>query len=476
VDEEQVEISIDDALDEFEASQGGFDDDTAYFNAEERDLAVGIATPPQLRDLLALVGLPRIYVKAITERLIIEGFRIGSDAGTDETLWAWFRANGLDTKSTVAFIDSLVYGRSYVTIAAPGEADKENPMMVPDIPIIRVESPLAMYAKKDPRTGEIQWAVRVVTNEDGDQIAATMYYPDRTVLYTSVEGELVEDQTINHGLGVVPVVDMTYEQNLTDTYGSSIITSEIRSITDAMSRMLMNMQMTSELMATPQRILFGTTVDEINSDNRTGLELYTASYIAVEDPNGKAMQLPAAELRNFTEAISHMMKMASAYTGLPPQYLSFQTDNPASAEAIRSSETRLVRTCEAIGAQFGDSWEKVMRIALLVMGNQLTLDHFQMETVWRDPATPTYQAKADAATKLYNNGQGIIPLEQARIDMGYTPEQRKQMEEWDRRSPLAQMSSMYGSMPEPEPSGEEVNNDPGGTGESDGGDSPPGNI
>ena len=85
-----------------------------------------------------------------------------------------------------------------------------------------------------------------------------------------------------------------------------------------------------------------------------------------------------------------------------------------------------------------------MRIALLVMGQQLTLDHFRMETVWRDPSTPTFQAKADAVQKAYANGMGIIPLEQARIDMGYSPEQRRQMQEWDKESPQGQIHSLYG--------------------------------
>lgn len=471
---EIVEIPIEDAIQEFESAQEAFTDSSAYYNAEERDLAVGLATPPALRDLLALVGLPRIYVDSIAERLIPEGFRIGDTSEVDEDLWAWYKANSMDTAVNRAFVDALVYGRSYVTISAPGEADANNPLLIPDVPIIRVESPLAVYGHKDPRTNEIDWAVRVVKDEEGADIAATMYYPDRTILFEAVEGDLVESETVAHGLGVVPVVDITYQSGLLDRYGSSIITSEIRSITDAMSRMMMNMQVTSELMATPQRMIFGSTVDEINGDSKTGLELYTASYITVEDPQASAMQLPAAELRNFTEAITHMMKMAASYTGLPPNYLSFTQSNPASAEAIRSAETRLVRMCESIGQQFGDALERVMRIALLVMGQQLGLEHFRMETVWRDPATPTYQAKADATTKLYANGTGVIPLEQARIDMGYTPEQRLQMQEWDRLSPVGQISSMYGpqsgSQPE-EQEAEEVVDEPEPSGEGNGRDS-----
>lgn len=465
--EEKIEeIPIEDAIQEFEGSMGEFQTSEDYHDARERDFAVGVATPPQLRTLLAQVGIPRIFIRSIVERLVIEGFRTAGEAQSDEDLWAWFKANNLTTAAQMLHQDTLVYGRGYVTVAAPDEEDSDNPMTIPDIPRIRVESPKSLFAKIDPRTQEVLWAVRVIKDESGDTVAATLYYPDKTILYVSQDGELVEDGTINHGLNVVPVVPFTYSDNASDLYGKSAITPEIRSVTDAMSRMMMNMQTTSEIMATPQRILFGSSVDEINGDNLTGLELYTASYIAIEDPNGKAVQLPAAELRNFTEGMTYLLKMAAAYTGLPPQYLSFSDDNPASAEAINSSLDRLVRTCESLSELFGDSWEKVMRIAKLVMGQQLTLDDFRMETVWRNPGTPTYQAKADGVTKAYANGQGVIPLEQARIDMGYTPEQRRQMEEWDKQSPLAQMDRLYAGQPTSPSPDKEVTDEPGADGGS----------
>lgn len=453
---ERTELKIEDAVKEFESMLSTFTESEEYYNGTERDLAIGIATPPELRALLAQVGVPRIYVDAIAERLIIEGFRIGNSGETDEELWSWFKANRLDTASQLAFRDALVYGRSYLTVSAPGmtEEEKNDPMIVDEVPIIRAESPKNLYAEIDPKTRNVNWAIRLVKGEGGENLSATLYFKDRTELYDSAEDGLRLTATVTHNLGVVPVVPLIHQSTAGDLYGASIITPEIRSITDAMSRAMMNMQTTSELMATPQRMIFGASVDEINGDNRTGLELYTASYIAIEDPAGKAMQLPAAELRNFTEAIGHMLKMAAAYTGLPPQYLSYSNDNPASAEAIRSSEARLVRKCESLAGMFGDAWEQVMRIALLIQGVSLTLDHFRMETVWRDPSTPTYQAKADASQKLYNGGKGVIPKEQARIDMGYTPEQRRQMREWDKQEPASQIASLYAVSDSP--GGEEV--------------------
>lgn len=457
--DEQTEVSLSDAIDEFEAASAGFQEADDYYNANPRDLAIGIATPPKLRVLLAQVGVPRIYVHAIAERLIIEGFRMGDSGDTDEELWGWFKANGLDNLSWLAFCEALVFGRAYITIAAPTDDDTDYPLNIPDVPNIRVESPKSLYAKIDPRTRRVEWAVRVVKDSDGETIAATMYYPDRTELYVAHEGELALENTVQHGLGVVPVVPIVHGNSVSDLNGTSIITPEVRSVTDAMSRLVMNMQTTSELMATPQRVIFGSTVDELGGENKDGLELYTSSYISIEDPQGKAIQLPAAELRNYTEALTHQLKLAAAYTGLPPQYLSFTDDNPASAEAIKASENRLVRTCEAVAAQFGAAFEQAMRIALLVMGKPLTIDHFRMETVWRDPSTPTFQAKSDAVTKAYASGNGIIPLEQARIDMGYSPEQRRQMQEWDSLSPQGRLASLYGTrtreedVNEPQPDG-----------------------
>lgn len=156
-----------------------------------------------------------------------------------------------------------------------------------------------------------------------------------------------------------------------------------------------------------------------------------------------------------------MLRQAAAYTGLPPQYFSFSSDNPASAEAIEYSETRLIRKCEAIAVRIGESWEQAIRIAKLVMGQTLAEDDFRMEAVWRDPATPTRAAVADATTKLL--GAGAITVEQARRDLGYTPEEIRQMSEDDRNSPLGQMTAMYSNSPqetpdEPEPDGgEDVN-------------------
>jgi hypothetical protein len=110
------------------------------------------------------------------------------------------------------------------------------------------------------------------------------------------------------------------------------------------------------------------------------------------------------------------------------------TDNPASADAIRSSEASLVKKAKRKQRIFGGAWERAMRLALLVdggalIGSAVTLPQGseRMETIWRDPETPTVSQKADAAVKLVQ--AGLIHPETALEDLGYSPTKIQQDKE-----------------------------------------------
>jgi hypothetical protein len=454
----QIEQIRDDMLNQFQNQQMFLSDDKAYYDSLRRPEAIGIAVPPPMRALLAHVGYPRLYIDAIAERQELEGFRMGTGDEADMELWDWWQANNLDIEATLGHTDSLIYGRSYITVAAPDprvdvHADQ-------DVPLIRVEPPTALHAVIDPRTREVTKAIRAVYSDDdtiytagseavmgGELIACTLYLPDETLQWVWDSGSWRQVSRVYHGLGVVPVVPLANRTRLSDLYGSSEITPEIRSVTDAAARILMDLQGTAELMAIPQRLIFGVKPEDLGINPETGdkmFEAYVARIMAFEDPDAKAQQFSAAELRNFVDALDALDRKAAAYTGLPPQYLSFSSQNPASAEAIKSSESRLVKKVERKNKIFGGAWEKAMQIAYGAMKGELPSQMLRLESVWRDPSTPTYASKADAATKLYANGMGLIPREQARIDMGYSITEREQMRAWDEQdNPMGQLSRLY---------------------------------
>jgi hypothetical protein len=443
----------------FEATQTPFRDSRAYYDAEKRPDAIGIAVPPEMRRLLAHVGYPRLYVDAIAERQELEGFRMGGADKGDAELWDWWQANDLDVEATLGHTDALIYGRAYITVAA---ADPRTDVNVdPDVPIIRVEAPTSLHAVIDPRTREVTKAIRAVYDDERSTlVASTLYLPDVTVQWVRERGRWVQVSLVKHSLGFVPVIPMANRTRLSDTYGTSEISPEVRSVTDAAARIMMDLQGTAELMAIPQRLIFGVKPEDLGVDPETGKALfdaYMARILAFEDPDANATQFSAAELRNFVDALDALDRKAAAYTGLPPQYLSFSSDNPASAEAIKSSESRLVKKVERKNKLFGGAWEQAMRIAYKVAkGQDAPPEMFRLESVWRDPSTPTYAAKADAVTKLYANGAGVIGKERARIDLGYSIAEREEMRAWDaEENPLGQLAGMY-SEPKPKPAVEDV--------------------
>jgi hypothetical protein len=143
-------------------------------------------------------------------------------------------------------------------------------------------------------------------------------------------------------------------------------------------------------------------------------------------------QFPEADLRNFHETLNSLAKMVAAMSGLPPHFFAYSDANPASADAIRSAETRLVKRAERRQRAFGGAWEQVMRLALLIADGSLPEGATSLETVWRDASTPTIAQKADAVAKL--RAANLISLRQAREDLGYTAEQIALMEADDTRA------------------------------------------
>lgn len=435
------------------------DRDYGYYDARARFTAQNPYTPPELRRVIeASVGVCRLYIDAVEERLDVEGFRLAEDKQDDDgmkRLWDWWQVNGLDEESPLAHIDAMIYRTSYVTVTEPGEDD------VPDVPVIRVESPRDMVAYTDPRTRKVTRAWRLyrpepMVNQDGavsaeDQVQHGVLYlpegiyykrrdkPDRP-WYPDPERADVPNKT-----GEVPVVPMPNKPRASQLGGSSEITPELQRITNVASLVLACMSDAAVIMAGPQRVAIGTDLKELGE---TPTEIHRAAMgriLGFADPDVKVQQFAAAELRNYVEALGELWKQAAAYTGLPPQYLSYQSDNPASAEAIKASESRLIRKVERKQRTFGGAWERVMRLAIKVMDGEIPDEYYRLETQWRDASTPTDAAIADAVYKLYDKGEGVIPLEFARRKLGYTDEERREMAELDKQKPPTLASALVGA-------------------------------
>lgn len=391
-----------------------------------------------------LIAWPQLVVDSVEERLDVEGFRYRGDSIDDSRLWDWWQANNLDEGSQQEHLEALICGRGFVIVGSSAD-DRE-------VPKITVESPLQVTADFDPQTRQVRAAIKAWT--DGTDRFVTLYLPDSTTRYAyDGNGGLKEISSDDHELGKVPVVPFVNRGRITRLSPEGNILppgvsemAPILPLSDAACKIATDMMVAAETVAVPARYAFGMSQDDFIDADGNDVSPWRAVIRKIwthEDPDIKAGQWPAADLGNFHNTLNKLAQMCAAIAALPPHYLGFTTDNPASADAIRSNEARLVKRAERKHTSFGESWEQVMGLAIRIVDGEWDQNARRMETRWRDASTPTRAQAADAAVKLVT--AGIIPPEQAQEDLGYAAGQISRMREW------SQSGDVLAQLLKPEP-------------------------
>ncbi len=391
-----------------------------------------------------VINWPRLVVDAIEERLDVEGFRFPGHAEADEELWRIWQANDLDEQSQQGHLDALTMKRSYVVVGS-NEADETTPL-------VSVESALDMYAEHDPRTRKIAAAVkRWCEGEGKDEVEhATLYLPDVTIWWVQRDGVWVEDPDFprdEHEMGEVPVEVLANRPRLKYRNGISEL-ADVIPLSDAACKIATDMMVSAEYHATPRRVAFGFGEEDFVDEHGNKLSAFSRiigrmwATSKTSQDGADVKQFPEADLKNFHSTLSQLAQLVASLTGMPPHFLGQSTANPASADAIRSSEARLVKRAERKQRAWGGTWERVMRLVLRVKTGEWSDEARSLETIWRDASTPTVAQAADAAVKKHQ--AKIVPLRQTREDLGYTQAQIERMEEEDERAAQQVMQRLAG--------------------------------
>jgi hypothetical protein len=374
-----------------------------------------------------IINWPQLVVDSLEERLDIEGFRMGGAETADRDLWdTIWQPNCLDQESQLGHVDALTMCRSFVILGAPDEDDTQ-PV------VITVESPLQVFAERDPRTRKVIAALKRWEEAQPDHTRlkfATLYLPTMTIRFEQeAEGaEWIETDRDEHGLGVVPVVPLVNRARVSDRNGRSEL-APITPLSDAACKIATDMMVGAEYHALPRRWATGIGEDDFKDPSgRTVSALSKIIGRVWTSKNDKVQfgQFSEASLSNFHETLNTLARMVASMSGLPPTYLGLATDNPPSADAIRASEARLVKRAERKQRALGEAWEEVMRIALLIRDGSVPPEAQRLETLWRDPATPTFAQTADATVKLY--AAGLLPKEIAWERLGFSATQIARMQ------------------------------------------------
>ena len=349
-----------------------------------------------------VINWPRLVVNAIEERQDVEGFR--TDGQDDSRAWDWWQANDMDVQSHLAHVDALAMSRAYVIVGTHPDD--------PTIPLYTVESPLQMWAHRDPVMRKVTAAIKVWVDDDRTE-HRTVYRAEGTYHYAGGGTDWQESSAPDmHGMGIVPVVPIVANGRTLTPDGRSEL-ADVVPVSDAACKIATDMMISAEFHAIPRVVTLGLTEDDFKdaSGNKVSKWRQIAGRIwSSAAPPGEAdvKQLPESDLRNFHDTINSLAKIAASLSGLPPHYFGWSDANPVSAEGSRAADTSLIKRTARRNREFGIGWEQVTRLGYRVVTGEMPAGSSRMETVWADPGTPTVAQTVDAIAKLVGIG---IPAE-----------------------------------------------------------------
>lgn len=142
-------------------------------------------------------------------------------------------------------------------------------------------------------------------------------------------------------------------------------------------------------------------VPEIGPDGQPiplPINMNAKKILFAEDSDAKFGDLNATPLDPYITALEQALKDLASVTQTPPHYMLGQIAN-LSADAMRAAESALTRKANNFKLVFGESWERVFRLALELLDEE-GFDNMHGEIIWRDLETQSISQAADAYGKM----------------------------------------------------------------------------
>lgn len=398
----------------------------AYYEGEQPLKYMAPALEAELGDRIAqlIINWPRMCVDAYENRLDIEGFRFAREDAGDDRLWDMFNENDGVHKYQQGHIEFLVCGRFYAIVGSP---EVEG-----DVPVLTVEHPLQMTAIRDPKTRQLTSALKRWKEDDGSQWA-NLYLPNSTTTFTKSLGRWVVAEDDVHDVGRLLVTEFVNRGRMLRGDGVSEF-HDVLPVADAANKMATDMMISGEFHAMPRRWAMGFTKEDFQDEHGNPVSAWSIIAGRIWSSGKKPTeaqlgQFAETDLKVFHDTIKVLAQLAAQLMYLPQDYMSFTSDNPTSADAMRASESRMIKRSERMQQTLTVGWKKVQQDMIRIADGKFDEKAKTLEVLWRDAATPTVAQKADATVKLTQGTNPIIDIEQAWEDLGYSEGAQKRMTE-----------------------------------------------
>lgn len=382
---------------------------------------------------MARTNFGNLIVETVLERMKIVAFRSGASGtdGVDRQAWGWWQANCLDADSGLVHRASVTMSRAYVLVGT--DPDTGQPVVTGEDPrqVIHESSPLnrrKVIAAVKTYWDDVAGAHRAVL-----YLPATVHYfisdnlskdASSDQLWAVTSWQVDTSDTFPDGFGTnpfdeVPVVPFI---NRPDLAGRGMGEFEdVLDVLDRINNVILDRLVISAMQAYRQR--YATGVDPVDDKGAVqnlwdpGADLIWTTGA----PDAKFGEFSPTDITPIIKAIESDVQYLAAISRTPPHYLLAAIVN-ASGDALATAETGLVSKLLERETEYGESWEKVYRLAGKALGVVVPDD---AEVVWKDPQFRTLSEMAAAAVQLMTAG---VPWRTRMALLAFTPSQIQRLE------------------------------------------------
>lgn len=423
-----------------------------YYRQKNTLKDLGIAIPPNLKDLEASLGWASKAVDMLAVRSRFDGFVYQGkvERGIDDVL----RQNNFNLMYRQGVKSELIHSCSFLTVSKGGLRD-------PDV-VVSAYSAENGAGKWNSRLKRIEYGMTIIEVDDKTRIPTWInLYTDEAVIECHKDGGVWRATYLKHAQGRPLMEPLIHEPELDRPMGKSRISRAVMSIVDSAVRCSLRGEVSSEFFTSPQKYLLG--VDDALFEGQSKWEAYIGNILAItRDENGDIPQFGQLSQMSMQPHIDYMRSLAARFageTGIPVSSLGIIHDNPSSAEAMRTAQEDLITAAQDLNDTNGVALRNIGLLIHAIRGNttidKLTEEERSIEVNWHNPAMPSVTAQTDAMIKQASIVQWLPETDVYWEELGYNKSQRLRLKEDKRRIQAEMLLQQLAMMPEPTPEGEE---------------------
>ncbi|EFL15332.1 phage portal protein [Streptomyces sp. C] len=352
-----------------------------------------------------------LLVNTPVQALYVDGYRAGDDQGKGSATdlsspqWEHWQRSRLDARQTAVYRGALTYGHSFtLTERVKGR------VLTKGLSAMRTA---ALY--EDAANDDTPYAALTVTAwpKDGKRGKARMWDArfEHEVTFVSLDDlqSVRVGRGKRHGASECPVTRFAAS---VDLEGRTVgVVEPMIPLQNRINQTVFDLLVAQTYASVKVRTVTGM-APPVQRDPETGeivldtdgnpiplpINHNAKRFLFAEDPDTRFGSLDETPLGGFIDSIDMSIRHLSAISQTPPHHLLGQIAN-LSAEALQAAETALSRKIQEFRTLFGESWERVFRLAAELEGAS-GIDDFKGEVLWRDMEQRSLAQAADALGKL----------------------------------------------------------------------------